>query len=147
MKRIFFLLLVTICTIISITTSKATIPSPIDDDTSCPIAGGTIFVSTAGVLNGELKNALNSLVADMLNNPSCKVVVIGGGKGNKLEQQASWENVNAVINYLVEEKRIDRERFIFMHSGYSSVGTVDYRAAGENEDGPSSVPQPFPGSR
>ncbi len=60
---------------------------------------------------------LATLSAQMQANPDCKVVVTGNGGGSKLEQQRSWDRVNAVIEYMSEKNNIDRNRFIFQYEG------------------------------
>ena len=80
-------------------------------------------------------------------NPTCKIVVMGNGSGSKMEQQRSWDRVNAVINYMVDNQGIDRDRFIFQYGQNGNPGSVDYRSAGEGEEGPSNMPPPFPNLR
>jgi len=90
---------------------------------------------------------LASLAALMKANPDCKVVVIGSGAGSKLQQQRSWDRVDAVITYMSERHGIDRNRFIFQYGQPGDANTVMYRAAMEGEDGPSNVAPPFPNLR
>jgi hypothetical protein len=80
-------------------------------------------------------------------NPTCKVLIIGNGNGSKMDQQRSWDRVNAVINYLVDNQGIDRERFIFQYGQNGNSDAVIYRSAGEGEEGPSNMPPPFPNLR
>ena len=90
---------------------------------------------------------LASLAALMKANPDCKVVIIGSGSGSKLQQQRSWDRVQAIITYMSERHGIDRERFIFQYGQPGDANTVMYRSAMEGEDGPSNVAPPFPNLR
>lgn len=96
-------------------------------------------------LDADAKAVLATVAAKMRNNPGCKVVVIGYCSSDKKKQQRSWDHVNAVINYLVENEGISADRFIF---NYGQEGddcdTVDLRAANEGEDGPNRVDPPHP---
>jgi OmpA-OmpF porin, OOP family len=118
-----------------------------------PISCGTIgngsimFAPAATTLSGASKSQLSSLAAAMRANPSCKVVITGNGAGSKLAQQRSWARANAVINHMSNVENIDRDRFIFNYGGSNGDNTVDYRSAGENEMGSSSVPPPHPNLR
>ena len=80
-------------------------------------------------------------------NPDCKVVIIGSGSESKLQQQRSWDRVEAVITYMTERYGIDRNRFIFQYGQPGDANTVLYRSAMEGEDGPSNVAPPFPNLR
>lgn len=89
--------------------------------------------------------ALDALSRQMSFGPSCKVVISGNGGGSKVEQQLSWDRVNAVIEYMSEKNNIDRNRFIFQYqSAEPGKNEVLFRAAAEGEDGPASVPPPHP---
>ena len=92
---------------------------------------------------------LLAIVADrMRNNPDCKVVVAGYCASNKVEQQRSWDRVNAIINYLVEKEGVSADRFIFKYGEEGGdCDTVDIRSAGEGEEGPNTVPAPHPNLR
>lgn len=92
---------------------------------------------------------LLAVVADrMRNNPNCKVVVVGYCAGNKIEQQRSWDRVNAIINHLVEREGISADRFIFRYGEEGGdCDTVDIRPANEGEEGPNTVPAPHPNLR
>lgn len=92
---------------------------------------------------------LLTIVADrMRNNPDCKVVVAGYCASNKVEQQRSWDRVNAIINYLVEKEGVSADRFIFKYGEEGGdCDTVDIRPAGEGEEGPNTVPAPHPNLR
>ena len=41
---------------------------------------------------------LSTLAAQMQANPTCKVVIIGQGNTSKVQQQRSWDRVNAIID-------------------------------------------------
>ena len=91
-----------------------------------------------------MQSQLAVLASQMQANPDCKVVIIGGGNGNKLKEQHSWEHVNAVIEYMSEKNNISRERFIFKYGEEGDENIVTYRVANENEQGPNNVPPPHP---
>jgi hypothetical protein len=112
------------------------------------ISGGAIeFTTGKSKLDAISKAALASLSSAMRANPTCKVLIIGNGNGSKMDQQRSWDRVNAVINYLVDNQGIDRERFIFQYGQNGNSDAVIYRSAGEGEEGPSNMPPPFPNLR
>ncbi|MEZ5047547.1 MAG: hypothetical protein R2831_11200 [Chitinophagaceae bacterium] len=130
-----------------------TCPDPACCDGKVPAGCGNIhngsvsFSGGATKLSSSSMSTLSSLASAMRANPTCRVVVIGNGSGSKLEQQRSWDRVNSVINYMVDNQGIDRERFIFQYGMNGNPNTVDYRSAGEGEEGPSNIPPPFPNLR
>lgn len=112
------------------------------------ISGGSIgFTPGSSKLGTSSLATLSRLANAMRANPTCKVVVMGNGNGSKVEQQRSWDRVNAVINYMVDNQGIDRDRFIFQYGQSGNANSVDYRSAGEGEEGPSNMPPPFPNLR
>ncbi len=112
------------------------------------IPGGSImFPSASSKLSPSAMSTLSQLASGMRSNPTCKVVVMGNGNGSKVEQQRSWDRVNSVINYMVDKQGIDRERFIFQYGQNGNPNSVDYRSAGDGEEGPSNTPPPFPNLR
>nr|HPZ87349.1 OmpA family protein [Flavihumibacter sp.] len=95
----------------------------------------------------DAKAVLASVAEKMRTNAERKIVVIGYGEPSKSAQQLSWDRVNAVINYLVDKEGISADRFIFRHSEpQGDPNSVDLRD-GTAEDGPNSVPAPFPNLR
>ncbi|MBL7772643.1 MAG: hypothetical protein JNM95_07275 [Chitinophagaceae bacterium] len=110
-------------------------------------SGSIMFTPGSSKLNGSSVSMLNTLANQMRQSPDCKVVVVGNGNGSKLEQQRSWDRVNAVINYMVDNQSIDRDRFIFQYGRAGNPNSVDYRSAGDGEEGPSNMPPPFPNLR
>ncbi|MCA0397902.1 MAG: OmpA family protein [Bacteroidetes bacterium] len=105
------------------------------------------FKARATSLDNDAKAVLASVAEKMRTNAECKVVVIGYGESSKSAQQLSWDRVNAVINYLVDKEGISADRFIFRHSEpQGDPNSVDLRD-GTAEDGPNSVPAPFPNLR
>ena len=112
------------------------------------IAGGSVgFPANSSKLTPSAMSSLSSLASAMRSNPTCKVVVMGNGNASKVEQQRSWDRANSVINYMVDRQGIDRERFIFQYGQNGNPNSVDYRSAGEGEEGPSNMPPPFPNLR
>ena len=90
---------------------------------------------------------LQSLADQMRAQPTCKVVVVGSGNGNKLMQQRSWDRTNMIIEYMSEKHNIDRNRFIFQYGQPGDPNTVMYRVAMMGEEGPANVAPPFPNLR
>ncbi len=93
-------------------------------------------------LSKENEAELATAAAKINANPTCKVKVIGYGASSKSAQQLSWDRVNAVIKYLVEKQGIAESRFIWSYGQDGDVNTVDLQ--GTTEEGPNTVPAPFP---
>ncbi len=111
-------------------------------------SGSLTFGAGSSKLSSGATSSLNSLANALRSNPNCKAVIIGNGNGSKVEQQRSWDRVNSVINYMVDKQGIDRDRFIFQYGqGGNDANSVNYRAAGTGEEGPSNTPPPFPNLR
>lgn len=103
------------------------------------------FRGNSAVLNADAKSLLASVAARMRNNPECRVAVIGYCASSKPEQQRSWDRVNTIINYLVENEGISSERLVFNYGQEGGdCNTVDMRAATADEQG-TAIP-PFQGS-
>ncbi len=106
------------------------------------------FKAGSNKLSDDTKAVLATVAAKLRNNPGCKVVVIGYCSSNKKEQQLSWDHVNAVINYMVDNEGISADRFIFNYGQEGGdCNTVDLRVAAEGEDGPNRVEPPHPNLR
>jgi len=56
--------------------------------------------------------------------------------------QLGWDRVNTVIKYLVEQQGISESRLIFSLSDGGDPNTVDL--IGTTEEGPNTIPSPFP---
>lgn len=111
-------------------------------------SGSISFGAGSAKLSSGAMSQLNSLANSLRSNPNCKAVISGNGNGSKIEQQRSWDRVNSVINYMVDKQGIDRDRFIFQYgNGGGDANSVEYRAAGAGEEGPSNTPPPFPNLR
>ena len=112
----------------------------------CSIGAGSImFPAGSSKITPAMQGQLANLAAQMQAGPNCKVVVTANGGKSKMEQQRSWERVNAVIEYMSEKNNIDRSRFIFQYDSASTPdNTVMYRSANSGEEGPSTVPPPHP---
>ncbi len=112
----------------------------------CNLGAGSIcFKSNSAKLSEEAKNQLANLAAQMKAAPTCKVVVTGNAGNSKVQQQRSWDRVNAVIEYLSETQQISRDQFIFQYQGGTGdVNCVMYRSAMPGEEGPSNLPPPHP---
>ena len=106
------------------------------------------FKTGSNKLSDDAKAVLSTVASRMRNNPGCKVVVVGYCSSNKKEQQLSWDHVNAVINYMVDNEGLSLDRFIFNYGqDGGDCNTVDMRGAAEGEDGPNTVEPPHPNLR
>jgi OmpA-OmpF porin, OOP family len=106
------------------------------------------FRSASNALTSDAKAVLAVVAAKLRNSPECKLVVIGYCSSSKREQQLSWDHVNKVITYMVEEQGISADRFIFKYGEEGGdCNTVDLRGATEGEEGPNSVAPPHPNLR
>jgi hypothetical protein len=110
-------------------------------------AGAIVFDNNSARIRPATQGQLASLAAQMQANPTCKVVIIGNGNGSKLQQQRSWDRVNAVIEYMSEKHGIDRGRFVFQYGQPGDANSVMYRSAMQGEEGPANVAPPFPNLR
>lgn len=110
-------------------------------------AGSIIFTSNSAHIGAGMQAQMATLAAQMQANPTCKVVITGAGNGSKLQQQRSWDRVNAVIEYMSEKNGISRDRFIFQYGQAGDANTVMYRSAMSGEEGPANVAPPFPNLR
>jgi len=108
-------------------------------------AGSVCFKANSAKLSSDATNQLANLAAQMKANPTCKVAVIGNAGSSKLQQQRSWDRVNAVINYMSETQQISRDQFIFQYAGGTGdANCVMFRSAMPGEEGPSNLPPPHP---
>lgn len=94
-------------------------------------------------LSNDAKAVLNSAAAQINANPDCRVRVVGYGAADKRAQQLSWDRVNAVIRYMVEQQGISENRFIFSYGAEGGdANTVDLQPT--TDQGPNTVPAPHP---
>jgi outer membrane protein OmpA-like peptidoglycan-associated protein len=106
------------------------------------------FRAGSNALTDDAKAVLSTVASRLRNYPECKVVVIGYCSSSKKEQQLSWDHVNKVISYLVEQEGLSIDRFIFNYGQEGGdCNTVDLRAASEGEEGPNTVAPPHPNLR
>lgn len=110
-------------------------------------AGSVIFSGSSKNISPAAQGQLSALAAQMMANPTCKVVITGAGNGSKIQQQRSWDRVNAIIEYMSEKHGIDRNRFIFQYGQAGDASSVMYRSALPGEEGPANVAPPFPNLR
>jgi hypothetical protein len=107
-------------------------------------AGNITFAGNNARITSAMQAQLATLAAQMQANPTCKIVLIGQGNASKVQQQRSWDRVNAIQEYMSEKHGIDRNRFIFQYGQPGDPNSVMYRAAQAGEDGPSTVAPPHP---
>ncbi len=124
---------------------------PCDPDCGIKVVGCNItpfvlnFKSNSASLSNEVKNQLAVVAASLKADPNCKIVVVGNAGSSKLQQQRSWDRVNAVIEYLANNLQISRDQFIFQYQGETGdANTVIIRSAQPGEEGPSNLPPPHP---
>jgi len=110
-------------------------------------AGSLNFTGNSSRITPGMQSQLSNLAAQMSANPTCKVVIMGAGNSSKVQQQRSWDRVNAVIEYMSEKHGIDRNRFIFQYGAPGDADAVMYRSANQGEEGPANVAPPFPNLR
>jgi outer membrane protein OmpA-like peptidoglycan-associated protein len=111
----------------------------------CPISSlpSVQFRSGAIALSNDAKAVLNTAAAQIRANENCRVRVVGYGASDKRAQQLSWDRVNAVIRYMVEQQGISENRFIFSYGAEGGdANTVDLQPT--TEEGPNTVPAPHP---
>lgn len=108
------------------------------------IGAGTLLFTSANHISTGMESQLGILASQMLANPTCKVVILGGGSGSKAKEQHSWEHVNAVIEHMSEKNNISRDRFIFKYGEAGDENIVTYRSANVDESGTNNPPPPHP---
>jgi outer membrane protein OmpA-like peptidoglycan-associated protein len=113
--------------------------------TDCAISSlpSVQFKSGAIALSKDAQTVLASAAGQIRSNPNCRVRVVGYGAADKRAQQLSWDRVNAVIRYMVEQQGISEDRFIFSYGTEGGdTNTVDLQPT--IEQGPNTVPAPHP---
>ena len=100
------------------------------------------FSGSSVALSSGAQSALANAASQLNANPNCKVKIVAYGSSNKRAQQLSWDRANTVRNYLVQNQGISESRIIFQYGNDGSANSVDLYPT--TEDGPSSVPAPFP---
>ena len=116
------------------------------DSSDCAAALGALpsvtFSGNTISLTNDAKGLLASVAARMRQNPECNVVVTGYCASSKPQQQRSYDRVNAIINYLVEQEGISADRFFWNYGQEGGdCNTVDLRAAAADEQGQRGIPQ------
>jgi OmpA-OmpF porin, OOP family len=101
------------------------------------------FASGRSSLSTSATAILDAAASQIKANPLCKICVVGYGGSSKREQQLSWDRVNSVINYMVENQGISRDRFVFKYGEAGDPNTVDLQDC-TGESGPNMVPAPHP---
>ncbi|MCU0323360.1 MAG: OmpA family protein [Chitinophagaceae bacterium] len=95
-------------------------------------------------LTKDAEAILSVLAEKMKNNPNCNVKVVGYGKKTKAAQQLSWDRVNAIIRYMVEQQGISENRFIFEYGRSEDGDVLSVDLFGTMESGPNTVQPPHP---
>ena len=100
------------------------------------------FKGNAATLSKAAQASLASIAQQLQNSPDCKVRVTGHGASDKRAQQRSWDRVNAVIQYMVNQQGISESRFIFIYGTDGDANVVDIE--GTTDEGPNNAPAPHP---
>ena len=116
---------------------------PKSGTTTLPKSGTTTLPKSSNVrLPAGAVTALDQIAAKMKNLPDCRFKVSGHGASTKVDQQLSWDRVNAVVRYLVERGGISSQRLVFEYGVEGNSNTVDI--FGTDEEGPNNAPPPHP---
>ena len=100
------------------------------------------FKGNSNTLSKAAQASLASVGQQLQASPNCKVRVTGHGASDKRAQQRSWDRVNAVIQYMVNQQGISENRFIFVYGQEGDPNVVDLE--GTTEEGPNGVAAPNP---
>lgn len=102
----------------------------------------SVTFAKGSVLPGPKAKTILDAVARLIKaNTTCKVKVMSYMDMTMAGQQASWDKVYSVIDYLAK-KGVDRERFIFSYGNTSGlIQLVDLMFT--TEDGPNTMPVPM----
>lgn len=100
------------------------------------------FRGNSNTLSKAAQASLVSVAQQLQANPDCKVRVTGHGASDKRAQQRSWDRVNAIIQYMVNQQGISESRFVFVYGQEGDPNVVDLE--GTTEEGPSGVAAPNP---
>lgn len=121
---------------------------------------GVYFDEDKYYVSPEYYGTLHQIAERMQMCPDVKLVVTGNDASTanpKYNEQLSWNRVNTAVDYLVNKYGISRDRFIvFFKSAKKAAGpqsefekkksrSVDFKYAGDNENGNSNPPAPHPG--
>lgn len=117
-------------------------PPVVSNDCGITNLPSVTFSGSSVALSSGAQSALANAASQLNANPNCKVKIVAYGSSNKRAQQLSWDRANTVRNYLVQNQGISESRIIFQYGNDGSANTVDLYPT--TEDGPSSVPAPFP---
>jgi outer membrane protein OmpA-like peptidoglycan-associated protein len=92
-------------------------------------------------LSKDAQAILVTAATQLKANATCNVKVVGYvTDASKKAQQLSWDRVNSVIKYLVEQQGIAESRIIFSYDTTGSSNSVDLLPT--TETGPNTVPAP-----
>lgn len=87
---------------------------------------------------------LLDVVSQMLkNNPDCRIKISGHSESTKVSNELSWERVNAIRRFLIEQRGIAGNRLVFEYGVAGDVDIVDLLPT--TDEGPLEVPVPYPG--
>ncbi len=100
------------------------------------------FKGNSNTLSKAAQASLASIAQQIQNSPTCHIRVTGHGASDKRAQQRSWDRVNAVIQYMVNQQGISESRFIFVYGQEGDANVVDLE--GTTDEGPNGVAAPNP---
>ena len=102
------------------------------------------FVYGNSRLTKDAQRTLRQLLYRLPGAPEKKIFVSGNNGNTSKTQEVSWEQTNAVIEFMIAHSAIKKERFIFHYDGEGNESSVLVRFAKDGEDGPYTVPPPHP---
>ncbi|MGV3530493.1 MAG: OmpA family protein [Flavisolibacter sp.] len=86
------------------------------------------FSGTTSSLSNDGRSLLASVASRLRNNPNCRLTVVGYCVSPKAVQSRGVARVDAIVNYLVENEGISRDRITTLYGqAGGDCGTVDLR--------------------
>lgn len=120
-------------------------------DCSDIILPSVIFDQGSATVKPEFYSSLYIVANKMKECPDLRIKTIGYPVSGKANEQLSWKRTNAIIEFIINNYGITRDRFIIDYNGKGGEKLeyrgrrIDIKKAGENESGSSNPPAPHPG--
>ena len=93
----------------------------------------------------EISNIqINNLIHFMQSHPNQRIILSGNGSSSYVGQQRSWDYVQFLVDYVLENSTISREQFIIQYGRNGEYRTVNIRLARNGEEGTNNLPPPMP---
>ena len=111
---------------------------------TCTIAKspGIRFAGSGILLSTTARNTLTAMAKKLKAAPYCKLAVRSHGANSYKTQQLGWDRTMTVIEYLYS-KGIPEDQLVFQYGYEGDPNLVELITS--MEDGPPTVPPPFPG--